>query len=221
MVEGLAHPQWGDMQSFQHFGSLILSGQIPYRDFTPEYPPLALILFTIPQWFGFEWYTLVWFGIVALFTVATAWLIAKTYGNAWAYLAAVLPLGFILFDRFDVVAAFLSLAAVLSAQRGKTALGWGLLSLAILTKIYPLIYVPVLLLLTPRRDYPRAFLSLAAPVLVSVAVIWQLGGLSGLPQILTYHKDRGIGLESIRGTFLLLSDTKPTVTYGAASYELK
>ena len=48
-----AHGQLVDWPVYKTYGDAIVHhGQVPYRDFHVEYPPLALVVFVIPSLFG-------------------------------------------------------------------------------------------------------------------------------------------------------------------------
>jgi len=42
------HDQVVDTPVYARYGEAIARGAVPYRDFTPEYPPLALPVFVLP-----------------------------------------------------------------------------------------------------------------------------------------------------------------------------
>lgn len=196
MIEQLAQP-WGELALYQTYGNLMRSG--PF--FEAEYPVFALRLFQLANIFGEKWFTLTWYGMVAICILIVALLVRKLRGNPYIFLAAILPLGGLLWDRFDIFPAMLSLLAVYLATNKKSIfirlLAFFVLGLAILLKIYPIILLPVLMgMMFKRRYVEEMFLGFLIVIIMIGSVSWDC---------LSFHKDRGIQIESIRAIPKLLN----------------
>ena len=194
---------------FYDYGSRVVAGQLPYRDFFAEYPPLAIALFTAPRILGesFRWYY-VWYQvevvIADLLIVLALYLAARRWSlSPWtwlgAYTAAVLAVGPINLQQFDIFPAALSLFAVLRFS-ADDAIGAGiLLALAVMTKVYPILLAPMFVLLAWRQNRPGVWKALVAFVVTCVVILlpWVSSGASSLRGMLAFHADRGTHLDSV------------------------
>jgi len=150
----------------------------------------------------------------------TSWLIHRLGKNPYIFLASVLSLGGLLWDRFDIFPAFLSLWAVYFWYRKKEVAGSFVLSLAILTKIYPMVLIP---LFWKRKNVAKKLLAFILPIAVVYLVVTNYGG--SFNKLLEFQGKRGLEIEAIRATPKLLQHLwqgKPvTVEYLHNSYEIK
>ena len=144
-----------------------------------EYPPFALVFFTLPRVIGasFRWYY-VWYQVevvVADLVVLALLYAARERGSApWRvllpYTALVLAVGPIALQQYDLFPAALTLVAVVASPRGATPPPGSLLALATMTKVYPALLAPVFLLLDDApRSSPR--IRRAAAVFAATCVI--------------------------------------------------
>ncbi|HYC20519.1 MAG TPA: glycosyltransferase 87 family protein, partial [Candidatus Bathyarchaeia archaeon] len=133
--------------------SKLASGLLPYRDFTLEYPPLSLIFFGLPRVitssdalytkvFQFELLVFDIIGLVLIFDIA------RRLGEApWKalsiYTLAVLAVGPIIIQTFDIIPAVMTLAAIYLFWLEKHNASWAVLALGTLTKIYPIVIAPI------------------------------------------------------------------------------
>src|SRR6266508_3630277 len=132
-------------------------GEVPYRDFSLEYPPGALPFFVIPALgheddldaFDRTFGALMWAcGALALLAMAAA-LAALRAPPRRAFgalaLAAVAPLllGSIVLTRFDYWPAALAVGAVAALVGGRLRIGHALLGAGIAAKIWPGVLVPL------------------------------------------------------------------------------
>ena len=197
---------------FYDYAGRVLAGQLPYRDFFVEYPPLALALFTAPRMLGesFRWYY-VWYQaevvaadlliVVALYLAARRWALSP-WRLIGAYTVAVLAVGPINLHQFDIFPAALSLFAVLRFA-ADDAIGAGLLlALAVMTKVYPILLAPAFVLLAWRTNRRAVFNAFLAFVVTCGLVLlpWLLRGPASLRGMLSFHADRGIHLDSVYST---------------------
>ncbi len=142
-----------DVQIYFNAATGVLNGQLPYRDFFLQYPPLSLLFFIPPRlmaadlptyftWFNVELLVLSWIGL------ATTAAMARRLGQPLAptllvYSLALLAVGSLVPQRYDLAPAVLvalALAAWLSERRGAA---WALLALGTLTKVYPALLFPL------------------------------------------------------------------------------
>jgi hypothetical protein len=152
-------------------------GEIPYQDFGPEYPPLALPVFLLPSLIAaegaeedyreaFEWVMAACgVGLLIALAVALQGLRAGLRRTAVALaFAAVVPLalGSVVLTRFDLWPAALTVAALAALVHGRDRLGAGALALAVAAKIYPGVLVPLAAAWVWRRRGRREALVCAA-----------------------------------------------------------
>lgn len=216
MTEALAKP-WGELALYHDFAQKMSEGLLPYKDFYPEYPPLSLLFFRSPLIFGTRYYMLSYYVLVALAVVLTAFLIKKLSGKPFAFIAAILPLGGLFWDRFDIFPAFISILAVTYLVKNKTKLAHCALSLGVLTKIYPALLLPVFF---ARTFYYKGFrkalgglIIFLIPIVVALWIICGYGGKEGLIKFAEFQGKRGLHLESIRATIPLVQHLQGTRTF--------
>jgi len=144
-----------------------LAGQGIYTAVPFEYPPYALAWFAGPasaardvEAFRHALGLLIWV-LDAAIKAVVLWLGLDGRGrpNVWPFIAYTLTttaLGHILLQRFDVIPAALSVFALVAFARGWAATSGVIAGIAIGTKAYPALLVPVLIASTWRRDRSRA-----------------------------------------------------------------
>ncbi len=216
------------------YASRMLAGDLPYRDFAVEYPPLALIFFLLPRLatatsatyaMAFAVETLL-FGLVGLTLVVLSSLRLNIppWKSAAAYTVFVLmvgPLSAGKYDIFPAVIVLLALHAALS-DRNKAAGAW--LAAGAMTKLYPAFLLPVLIAHFWRNRcvacVKSAVLAFAATAGL-IAIPFLLASPGGLLGSITYHAVRGVQLESTYSTLLILGDklgllsVEPHVSFGS------
>ena len=206
---------------------------IPYRDYHPEYPPLAAVLFMIPgaarDWLAYA----TWFAgmmlTVDLLTVvlvrhAAEGLMPCTDGwrAAFSYTALSFATTAVL-NKFDVLPGMLTLVAVLGLASRREQMAWIALAAAVLLKGYALVLAPLFLLYRYRVHGgarwwrgPVAGALFTGVILLPVLVV----GRRGLVASLFYHAHRGLEIESIYASVILVAHhiwpLHVTVTGGAA-----
>ncbi len=204
-----------DITLYLDYAQKVAAGQRVYKDFSFEYPPLALPLFTLPphadaaaypNWFAAEMIVLC--SAAAALTGATAaalWRgLKRPLAAAGAYAAAVLAAGAITANRYDVAVA-LTLAACLFflARRHTTAAG-AALGIGVALKLTPGMLLPLALIVAETRR--RALYALAGfLVFMIVPFLPFLGRFNGLINIISYHSRRPLQIESVPGTPYLIA----------------
>jgi len=213
--EALLHPI-GELHLYWSFADKISKGLTPYTDFFPEYPPFALYLFSIANIFGERWFTLMWYFMVALATAGTMILIKKLKANPYIFLSCVLPLGGLFWDRFDIFPAFFTILSVYLAKKGNL---WSMvaLSLGIMTKIYPVILLPVILGMFFVQSFKKSIMALI--LFVALMTLLIVPNREFIKILFKYHGNRGIQIESIKATPLLFKNS--IVEWGHGTYEIR
>lgn len=206
---------WGELALYQGYAQNV--GK-PYLDFQLEYPPLAFIFFKLANVFGKQYFTLMWYGIVVLAVLISCLVIKRLKGNPYIFLACVLPLGGLFWDRFDIFPAMFSLLAVYLATK-KSFWSLPVLTLGILTKLYPVILLPVILGSLLKR---KGYFALLYGAFISLAFV----GYSFLffPNwfncVFGFHGNRGTQIESIMAIPKLL-DENSVVEFKHNTFEIR
>ena len=198
----------------------ILNGQIPYRDFTTEYPPLALLSFLLPAllFSSQPAYSLAFAAQMLLIDLVVLYLLTafasrlqmKTWHVLGIYTLLLLAIGPIVAARYDLLPAMLVLAALYAfiSNRNKTA--WTALALGTATKLFPAIIAPIFAIyLLRKRQYAKMILSgiVFISILAALVLPWVILSSEGFGQFLSYHTERGLHSESSYGSALLVGDT--------------
>ncbi len=144
----------------------------PFHAMPLEYPPLSLVLFSLPLFAPLHYYlyyTVVFAMLMALTIVFIYWLLLRYAprgaGLAFAIYMVIGAWG-IAVGRFDLVPAALTLICVIAAERKRWTYAYIALAFALLLKIYPLLLLPALFIAEQqdaRRFYtPQQPLKLAS-----------------------------------------------------------
>jgi hypothetical protein len=123
-----------------------------------------------------------------------------------AFLAGVALLGPFVLTRFDLYAATLTLAAVCAILYRRRVLGPVLLGVAIATKIYPAVLLPLLVARTWRREgRPAALIALAVTVGTSLLIYLPFAVLApeGVVRSVWRQLGRPLQIESLGSGVLL------------------
>jgi uncharacterized membrane protein len=210
---------YGDVHLYGLYGHYMTSGELPYRNFFDEYPPLAQPLFVIVHLLpgtyahAFRW-TMTLFGVAALVLLLLSLVAVGASRVRLAVAAAaagVAPLlvGPIFLNAYDLWPALLTAAALLAFVRGRFRLAYVLLALAVAAKVYPIVLLPLALIETWERggrEAVRRGLVWFAGVLLLVHLPFAVTGPGGLRFSYWVQLKRGLEVESLGGAVLLALD---------------
>lgn len=198
--EGLLHTAaYADVNVYSTYARRMLDGEVPYRDFFDEYPPLAQPVFlAAASPFAFKL-------LMAAFGVAIVWLLALAFRSWRAVVVfAVSPLlvGPIFLNAYDLWPALLLLAALALFLRRHPLPAFAVLGLATAAKVYPVAVLPIALLYVARNERLRGLATYAA-VLLLVHLPFLVTGAGGLRFAYTLQAKRGLELNSLGSSLLL------------------
>ncbi|MFA5809297.1 MAG: glycosyltransferase 87 family protein [Thermoleophilia bacterium] len=210
-----------DIPVYYSYASRIAQGLMPYRDFSSEYPPLAMALFSLPRllsgagesefvaWFQVEM-LLFSCGIVLLLS----WISWSQWQNVWKvagtlamYTLFLLSLGSIVQERFDLAAAFLMLASVACFITDRYLAAWLLLGIGLMTKVVPVLIAPIFLIAHyRRRQFNEVWMGPVAMIMaaLTVSIPFLLASPEGLANAFLYHVERPLQIESTWSSPILL-----------------
>jgi hypothetical protein len=180
-----ARHQIPDTPVYQAYGDAMVDGEIPYRDFSVEYPPAALPTFVVPA-IGhpsptdytrrFGWIMLAC-GVAMLALMAAALsALGAGPGRLFGALAfaglAPFALGSVVLTRFDLWPAAITAGALAALLAGRERLGTGLIGLGFAAKLYPGLLLPLALAHVWKRRGRRQALLCAGIFLAVGAVVF-------------------------------------------------
>ena len=208
-----------DTPVYRFYGERIVSGDIPYRDFVVEYPPGALVPFVVPALFsstpdGYDAafqdmmiFALALAAVLIVLSLAALGASAlRTVLAVGVFLTGIAVLGPFLMTRFDLYAAAVTLAAVCAILRRRRYLGPALLGVAIATKIYPAVLLPLLVTRIWRCEGRAAALrGLALTVGTAVAIYlpFMILAPEGVARSIWRQVGRPLQIESLGSGVLL------------------
>jgi uncharacterized membrane protein len=208
-----------DLPVYEKYGESMTQGDVPYRDFTVEYPPAALPVFLVPALGDGDSDTfrrrfeglMAAFGAAAVACLALA-LAALGAGlrrmAAAVVLAALAPLllGSVLLSRFDLWPTAIVVGALAALVSGHLRLGSGLLGLGVAAKLWPGVLVPLVVTYVWRQRGRREALVcagvLAAVVLVCFVPFLVLAPVDTLDSVWRQAR-RPLQIESLGSAVLL------------------
>jgi uncharacterized membrane protein len=211
----LYYPASGQLEHY--IAVKILDGQIPYVDFPSEYPPLALLSYLLPGLLfrSLPAYYIAFAMELLLFDLLAVALIAQISSrlkipitqSLAVHTLLILAVGPIITARYDIIPAVLVLSALSLFVNGKNKTAWAVLSLAFMTKLYPIIAVPFFALYHLReRQYNQMIkgVFIFIIVILILALPWLLLDAPGFWNSFAYHFERGLHSESTYGSILLV-----------------
>jgi uncharacterized membrane protein len=224
-----------DTPVYQSYGEKMADGEIPYRDFRPEYPPLALPAFLVPSLVASEDdYAPTFDVLMALCGGAGLLLLALALHGLGASpgrtaaalsLAALAPLalGSVVLSRFDYWPAALTIGALALYVRGRDRLGAAGIGLAVAAKIYAGVLLPLVLVWTWRTRGRREAL-LSAAVFLGVLLLcfgpFLVLGPAGLFESIRGQLSRPLQIESLGSALLLAVGANVEMASGHGSQNI-
>ena len=205
-----------DTDLYHRYAARILAGQVPYRDFLVEYPPLALAFFVVPAALSRDVasfkraFAVEMFACNALCVGLVARWAARHPGRrsvarvlGW-YTGFFLILGRLVVTKYDAAPMLIGFAATLGWAAGRPRLGGVGAALGALTKVYPAALALVALGgagdRPPRQGRLWSGRGLGAFVLTSLlgAAAWVgLGGGRGVAESIRFQSGRGFEYGSL------------------------
>ncbi len=218
----LARGEIVDTPVYEQYGDAVLRGEVPYRDFSVEYPPGALPVFVEPalgnegdlQGYkgSFEWLMAACGGALlialafGLSALGVSW--ARVAGALAVAAVAPLLLGSVVLSRFDLWPAALTAAAVAALVSGRVRLGHGLLGAGVLAKVWPGVLVPLAVAhvwRTRGRREALVCLGVAASVAALVLLPFVAIGPHGLWRSFEHQLSRPLQVESFGAALIMTS----------------
>ena len=201
-----------DLYVYEQYARLLHDGRLPYVDFGFEYPPLAAIALWLAGVFGRDPASIEWtFGVLmALCLVAGQQLAARLAGPGrrerltvtWLLVAAPVVVGAAVRTHFDPLPIAIALGGLLALARGRHDLGFLLLGLGTMTKLFPgLLAAIAVVWLCGRGEWRAALRGGAIFAAVVVTISLPLAG-AGYVESFTFHLDRPVQIESTPATVL-------------------
>lgn len=201
-----------DADIYFRYATLMREGQVPYRDFRVEYPPLALPLFLVAALASHDVASFKFaFGVeMLIFNAATVWLVAR-----WAdrrrvghdvrlplvrYTFLYLFLSRLLVLRYDAATTFLGFAAATWWFSGRGRRGGLAAALGTLMKVYPAAIAIVAVpwdLVRPGSSRGRGLAAFLISMTLGSLAWLAVGGPRGVAESLGYQLGRGFEFGSL------------------------
>lgn len=210
-----------DIPVYRDFAAAIAGGAFPYRDIGTAYPPAAFPAFLVPwvmaggdeaAYSGAFLAFMAGVGalLVLLVTVAVRHLpVPGLHPRAAILLVAISPLlvGPVVTSRFDLLPALVAAVAIVLAATGRLRIAAIVLGVAIATKVWPAVILPLLIAAAWRRSGRRAAVTvLVLTVLTTVLILvpFLLVTPSGVLATLTEQLSRPLQVESLGASVLFV-----------------
>ena len=211
-----------DTPIYQFYGdSVVLNGQVPYRDFRLEYPPGALPAFIVPKVIepedtpdgykrAFRWLMAFCGAAIVLLTVVALLALKARPARFVGVLAFAalwpLALGPVEQTRFDLWPSALALGALAAFLAGHDRLGAGVLAAAVGAKLYPAVLVPLAAVWVWRRGGRRALLwcgGIFAAALLAIFLPFFILAPDGVASSIGRQLSRPLQIESLGAAALV------------------
>ncbi len=202
-----------DLYVYGVYADLLHDGRLPYVDFGFEYPPLAAIVFWLAgvPGLGDATYEVSFAALMAGCLVVAQQLAARLAGGgarerltvAWLFVALPVLIGASLRTHFDALPIAIALGGLLALSRDRYALGFALLGVGTMTKLFPglLAVIALVWLAFGRGQWRSALRGGAIFAAVVAAISLPLSG-AGYIDSFQFHLDRPVQIESSAASVL-------------------
>jgi hypothetical protein len=206
----------GDVDLYNFWAKGLVKGIFPIEDSMWQYPPLAGVVFAIPQWlFGNALTGFIVFMIVIDLLILITLLISglnrfkfnssstSLHGlsGAWFWVLWPILMGPLALTRFDVVPTLFALLAliVLSNKKMRPYLSGFLLGIGALVKLWPML----LFVIYPKNTIKKVSTSFLSTLVLMILFMstWSVG----FTNFLNNQTSRGLQVESIAATPFVLA----------------
>jgi hypothetical protein len=225
-----------DVTVYERYGSAVIDGVVPYRDFRMEYPPGALLLFALPatrpvaggsvegaSWSppnaaarryyrGFTLLVLLLLATIVVLTALTLQALRRPARTVVLSLAVVvcspLLIEQVLVERFDLLPATLTAAALAASVRDHYRLGGTMLGLGAAAKFYPVLLVPALVIVVFRQRGVREAVIVAGTAVAAAAAVFlpfAIASPSGMWDSLRTQFRGGLQIETLASSVLVMT----------------
>ena len=225
-----------DVTVYALYGTRMAGGALPYRDFAMEYPPGAAAMFVLPatrvvaggstegaSWTplngagrryyrAFESLVGLLMAAIVVLSALTLRAMARSSRTVVVSLAVIalspLLIGQVLTERFDVWPAALTSAALAASVRGRYRLGGAMVGLGSAAKIYPVVLLPVLVIVALRQRGVREALFVAGTAVGAAAAVlvpFSVASFSGTWRSLRVQFTGGLQIESLASSVVVLA----------------
>ena len=210
------HDSLNDLHLYYKSSLSLFRGQVPYRDFPLEYPPLSLLPMVLPQLvtlgqpLSFRSYLSIFLlenallsTLVMLILVQILRYLQLRQRTMWVlkiYVVFVAISAPILAWRFDLFPALLTQLALLSVLVGRPTLAGIWLGFGITAKLYPIVLIPIFsIYYLAGRKYNALLRLLLASIGATGLILlpFFLLARGTLFSFLRYHQVRGLQVETI------------------------
>lgn len=214
----------GDLWHYWNSSLKLLQGQLPYRDFPLEYPPLALLPFVLPHLvtlnksLNFNDYVLFFvlqnaalssLVSLVLVEVVSYWQRKRnTVPILLVYALLILVSVPLLPWRYDLFPALLTLLAMLSVMAKRPMVAGFWLGFGSVVKLYPVLLLPVFSAYYLAGKEYRMLLRLLLSSVGTIGIFllpFILVAPGNLFSFLSYHQMRGLQLESVAAGVISLA----------------
>jgi hypothetical protein len=200
-----------DLFVYRTYAGLLAGGALPYIDFGFEYPPLAALPIGLGGVLGRDaaTYAVVFAVLMAACALGGQQLAARLAGGrraglevAWLLALTPVLVGASVRTHFDALPVAIALAGLLAFARDRTDLGFLLLGVGTMTKLFPALPAAVAVVwLVARGERRTALRGTAVFAAVVVLVSLPFAG-AGYAESLRFHLDRPVQIESTPASVL-------------------
>ena len=202
-----------DLYVYRTYSELLAAGSLPYLDFGFEYPPLAALALWLAGLPGRDeaTYAVSFAVLMAVCALLGQQLAARLAGGsgsreavvvAWLLALTPIAIGASLRTHFDALPVALALAGLLAFAREHPQVGFALLGLGTMTKLFPALLAIVAVVWLAARGQRRVALRGAVTfVAVVVALSLPFAG-RGYVESFSFHLERPVQIESTAASVL-------------------
>jgi hypothetical protein len=202
-----------DLYVYRTYTDLLAAGNVPYLDFGFEYPPLAALPIGLAGLPGRDeaTYAVSFAVLMAACALAGQQLAARLAGGsssreavtvAWLLALAPIAIGASVRTHFDALPIAIALAALLAFARERPEIGFALLGLGTMTKLFPgLLAIVAVVWLVARGQRRAAGRGAAIFVAIVLAISLPFAG-RGYVESFSFHMQRPVQIESSAASVL-------------------
>lgn len=206
------------VEIFRHYADRIFAGQLPYADFSYEYPPLSLFILLVPRLFTSapELYATLFGAEMLVFDLAILWMLSRIGWKPLAlYGTGILLFWRLPYIRHDLAPVAAATLGTLFLLRGRALICAALWGAGGALKLYPMAGVPALASSANLTENVKRWF--VAGAVFAVGILWGVAAFG--PEALrffVYHSDRPAMIESLPANILLLlPGAEVTHSYGS------